>query len=201
MKIIRKSCEDEIILNFLIGELESDRFNFELRKTLSSLNLTSTIITNADLNDKKENNSRKEILGEFRGYGRNVDLFKNFPSIESYTLCEFSDHDLKNIYYINYSYWNELSDGTSSPIVAAKNILNNKVVFDISNKPFLNGVNLLEEGKTFIPLIFLTSDYKTFIVLEGHSRITIYALRPELFQNIKCFVLKCSKEDLEKWNG
>lgn len=200
MKFIREASEDEVVFNFLAGEIESDRFNCELKETLSSFNLTETIITNADLTSERENNLRKEILGEFRGYGKNKDLFKNFPKIENYSLYEFSDDDLDNIYYINYSYWNELSSYTSSPIVAANNILKDKTVFDISNEPFLNGVKVLESGKIFPPMILLTYDYKSFIVLEGHSRITIYALKPEYFKNIKCFVLKCSKEDIENWN-
>ncbi len=201
MKIIRKSNEDEVVLNFLTGELESVRFNVELKKTLKYLNLSETIIKNANLNDKKENILRKEILGEFRGYGKNVGLFENFPKIESYTLCQFSAEDLKNIYYINYSYWNELSNHTSSPLEAAKNIINGKDIFNISNEPFIKGTKLLEKGENFIPMIFLTCDNKRFIVLEGHSRITIYALRPKYFNNIKCFVLKCAKDALDKWNS
>lgn len=50
-------------------------------------------------------------------------------------------------------------------------------------------------------MILLTHDYKSFVVLEGHSRITVYALNPQYFKNVKCFVLKCSKEDLDRWNN
>ncbi len=201
MKIIRESGEDEVVLNFLAGELESVRFNPELEKTLEGMNLTRAIINNADLDDDNENHLRKELLGKFRGYGKNIDLFENFPKIESYILCEFSREDFKNIYYINYSYWNELSNYTSSPLNAANNILNGKTIFNVSNEPFLEGARLLEKGKTFAPMIFLTCDNKKFIILEGHSRMTIYALKPKYFNKGKGFVLKCSKEDLDKWNS
>ena len=200
MKVIRKSNEDEIVLNFLKGELQSIRFNKDLIKTLEELNLSDEIITTANLNNEQENILRKEILAKFRGYGKNADLFENFPNITSYLLCEFSLEDLKDIFYINYSYWNELSNNTHSPIDAAKNIEKNIEIYNVSNQPFIDGKNVLENNKTFLPMIFLTHDYKSFIILEGHSRITIYALNPQYFKNVKCFVLKCSKEELEKWN-
>ena len=63
------------------------------------------------------------------------------------------------------------------------------------------GFIILEKNKTFLPMILLTHDYKSFVVLEGHSRITVYALNPQYFKNVKCYVLKCSKEELEKWNN
>lgn len=201
MKVVRESNENEVVLNFLTGELQSERFNTQLKNTLKDIKTTERIITKPNLNNQKENDLRKEILGKFRGYGKNVDLFENFPYIQSYNLCEFSSEDFKNIYYINYSYWNGLSNNTHSPIEAAKNIENNIEVYNVSNQPFIDGKNILEKNKTFLPMILLTHDYKSFVVLEGHSRITVYALNPQYFKNVKCFVLKCSKEDLDRWNN
>ena len=102
---------------------------------------------------------------------------------------------------MNYSYWNELSNNTHSPLEAIKNIQNNIEIYNVSNKPFIDGINTLVKNKVFLPMIFLTPDNKNFIVLEGHSRITIYALNQQFFKNVKCFVLKCSKEELDKWNN
>ena len=201
MTVVRESNENEVVLNFLTGELKSERFNIKLKKTLKDLKTTEQIITKPNLSNKKENDLRKEILGNFRGYNKNIDLFENFPYIQSYNLCEFSSEDLKNIYYMNYSYWNELSNNTHSPLEAIKNIENNIEIYNVSNKPFIDGINALAKNKVFLPMIFLTHDNKSFIVLEGHLRITIYALNQQFFKNVKCFVLKCSKEELEKWNN
>lgn len=98
------------------------------------------------MNNQKENDLRKEILGIFRGYNKNLDLFENFPHIQSYNLCEFSFEDLKNIYYMNYSYWNELSNNTNSPLEAVKNIQNNIEIYNVSNKPFIDGINALAKN-------------------------------------------------------
>ena len=201
MKIIRQASEDEIILNFLLGELYSNRFGEKLMKALSKLNLKKSIIENPNLNNFEENLLRRRILQEFRGYEKNLGLFENFPNIKKYILCSFSRKDLKNISYINYSYWNELSNNISSPRIAAENIKNNKIVFGVSNQQYFDCAKQIEQGKKFIPMIFLTSDNKNFVILEGHLRITAYALVSDYFDNIECFVLQCSKSELKKWNS
>lgn len=201
MKILRASNEDEMVLSFLNGELNSERFKADLLNCLKILKTNMHIITNANLNNEKENQLRKQILAKYRGYGENSGLFENFPHVKKYSLCTFSHDDLKNIFYINYSYWNELSNHTSSPIEAAKNIKIGKTFFDVSNNQFIKGAQLLKSGITFEPMIFLTYDYSSFIILEGHSRITIYALQPENFKNINAFVLECPKNDILKWNS
>ena len=57
-----------------------------------------------------------------------------------------------------------VSNGTSSPIEAAKVIESGKEIFNISNQPFIDGSKYLENGK-FDPCILVTPDFKTFIIL------------------------------------
>jgi len=45
----------------------------------------------------------------------------------------------------------------------------------------------------------LTADYENFVIVEGHQRMTAYALAPEYFRDVEVIVGKCSKEELEKW--
>lgn len=201
MRVIKQSDINEIVLAFLQGEIESKRFSAELTDALTKLNLDESLILKPDLNNEIENELRAKVLGEFRGYGKNEDLFENFPVVEECVLMEANFEDLNNIRYMNYSYWNELSNNTSNCLVAAKNIVNGKIVYDVSNQPFLSGVEFLKAGNKFKPLILFTADYQTYVVLEGHSRLTVYGLAPEHFKNVECYVIKCSKEDLKKWNG
>lgn len=35
--------------------------------------------------------------------------------------------------------------------------------------------------------------------MEGHQRMTAYALVPECFHNVEAVVGKCSEEELGKW--
>ena len=201
MIILEKVDEAQVVLCFLCGELNSDRFSEKLKSSMEKLNLDCRIILNANLNDKKENDLRRQLLGEFRGYGKNEGLFKNFPEVEKYERAKFSIDELKKIKYINYSYWNELTDNTSSPLSAAENIRKGKVVYDVSNQPFLDGVEKLKQGRRFEPVILLTSDYDSFIILEGHSRMTVYALQSGIINEFEGYILKCDESKLKKWNS
>lgn len=201
MKIIKNSNEDEMIACFLNGEILSNRFGNNLRKTIAKLKYDQRIIDYPNLDNQVENQKRKHILSEFRNYDKNDGLFKNFPTINKYVIVEFESKDLKNIRYINYDYWNELSNGTGSPLVASKNIMLGKTVFNVSNESFFDGANLLKSGVKFRPCILLTADYNSFIVLEGHSRITCYAMCPNFFNGTQAIVLECSKNELKNWNS
>jgi len=191
----------EFVLNFLLGEINSVRFGDKLKDIIRNKGISIDIITSANLSDYEEKNIRKEILVDFRGYDKNIGIFENFPVIKSYKLAKAEKKDLKNIKYINYSYWDKLSKGTFSPLVAAESIREGNVVYNVSNEPFIEGVNYLLKGGKFLPCIFLTSNYKDYLILEGHSRMTVYGLVNEKFNDVECYVLECDYEDLKKWNG
>lgn len=201
MKTIKKSSEEEMIALFLKSEISSQRFSNELIKVLTDFNVGLDIISNPNLENNKENELRKNILAKFRGYGENRDLFENFPQISDYKLVQFDETDLKNISYINYSYWNELSNNTHSPLIAVKNIKKGCEVYDISNKPFFEGFELLKQGKKFEPVILITADDKNFVIVEGHSRLTCYSFCPKFFTNTYGIILKTTKKELDKWNA
>ncbi|MDE7303765.1 MAG: hypothetical protein K2N60_10655 [Oscillospiraceae bacterium] len=166
---------------------------------MKKLLLDESIILSADLNNINENIARKKLLGEFRGYGLNRELFENFPGEIQWSLCNFVSKDLNSIRYIDYSYWNELSQGTHSPLKAAQTILNGIEIYDQSNAGFLKAAEFIKGGGKFPRPILLTSDSEHFVIVEGHLRITAFALVPEYFNNVECFVGKCSGDDLKKW--
>lgn len=150
-----------------------------------------SIILSVNLNNTYENIARKKLLGEFRGYGLNRELFENFPNEIQWSLCNFVSCDLNNIRYIDYSYWNELSKGTHSPLTAAQTILNGIEIYGQSNVGFVKAAEYIRSGGKFPRPILLTSDFEHFVIVEGHLRITAYALMPEHFNNVECFVGKC----------
>ena len=199
MKIIRESSENEMILEFLKGELSSKRFSQNLLNILNELNIDKDILIKGDINSKEQNIIRKQIIHKFRGYP-NKELFNNFPKIESWNLVEFDTSDLDNIYYINYDYWNELSNNTSKPKTAAKNIMEGIEIYDVSNKSYLDGLKFLEHN-LFPPIILITCNSKKYLVIEGHSRVTIYALNPQKFDKTLGFVGVCSKEEMKKYDN
>lgn len=199
MKMMCDSSEAEMVFEFLRTEFYSDRFSEQLKKAMNSLSIDDQILLSANLENKEENALRKELLGEFRGYGRNQELFENFPSQIEWSICSFSKDDLEKIKYIDYSYWNELSAGTRSPLTAAKAVREGITIYGQSTEGFLNAAKYLEDGGLFQNMIFLTADFNSFIIVEGHLRMTAYALTPNHFDNIRCIVGKCSQSDFDAW--
>ena len=136
-------------------------------------------------------------MGLFRGYP-DKELFNNFPKNIDWEFVQFDAEDLDKIYYINYDYWNELSNNTSKPVEASKNIRNGIEIYEVSNKPFLEGLNYID---SFPPVILLTcNDYK-YLIIEGHSRMTVYGLNPTTFKNTYGFIGHCSKEEMSLYDS
>lgn len=199
MNILRTSSEDEMIAEFLKTEYRSERFSEHIKKIMNELSLTENIILSANLNRTVENTARKKLLGAFRGYGQNRELFENFPDEIQWNLCNFVRADFDKIRYIDYCYWNELSKGTHSPLMAAQTIRDGIEIYHLCNAGFLKAAEFIKNGGKFPRIILLTSDFEHFIIVEGHFRITAFALVPEYFQDIICFVGKCRNDALEKW--
>lgn len=199
MVIVRKSSENEMILEFLKAESISVRFREQLTESMECLGVTQALITEADLKDEEENEKRKKLLGHFRGYGENRELFERFPEVSEWNLCKFSGKDLEHIRYIDYSYWNELSKGTGKPLSAAETIGQGTEIFGVSNEGFLRAAEYIKSGGGFPRLFFLTSDYENFVIVEGHQRMTAYALVPECFKDVEVIVGRCTAEALKKW--
>lgn len=201
MRKIKPSNENEMIYEFLKMEFDSDRFRNDITAVLEKLHIDSTIVTNGNINSEYENVLRAEILKHFRGW-RDEKMFDKFPIKIDWVWTVFDREDISKIIYIQYSYWNELSNYTGSPLEAAKTILSGKMIYDIPNDDFIAGSQRIKEGRTFPPLIFLTDESEQrFIVLEGHARMTSYGLVPELFQNVSVILGYCDYEELNQWYG
>jgi hypothetical protein len=79
--------------------------------------------------------------------------------------------------YIDYSYWNELSNGTRLPSVAAHNIRAGKVVYGQSNQGFWELAQAVCRGAKLLPLLVTAvAPAAPLVVMEGHVRLTSYAL-------------------------
>lgn len=199
MNYLRDSSEDEMISEFLRAEYLSERFSEQIKTEMSKLLIDERMVLSADIESAKENARRKKLLSEFRGYGLNQDMFERFPMITTWSLCSFTRDDLEQIRYIDYSYWNELSDGTHLPIVAAETIRKGVSIYGQDNDGFLRAAEYIRNGGTFPRMFFLTSDFEKFVIVEGHLRMTAYALAPEYFNHVEVIVGKCNRAELGNW--
>lgn len=198
MKNIRNSTEHEMILEFLKGELNSNRFNEKLIGIINKLNLNLDLINNGDVSNNNDNLSRLKIMKEYRGYP-DKELFENFPKIDSWSFVELSPEDINNIYYIDYDYWNELSNNTSSPLEAVKTINAGKEIYEVSNQPFIDGIKYLESGK-FPPVILITCNDEKYLIIEGHSRMTVYGFDPSKLEGTYAYIGHCTPEEMKKYD-
>lgn len=190
MKITTKINENEMVLKFLGAELSSNRFGAELRKAAYRLGYDLLIIERPNLKDVVQNEQRKKLLSEHRGFGVDEGIFEGLPQDIEWFIAELSPEEVLDVRYINYSYWNELSDGARSPGLAAKNILKDNEVYGESNEGFLNAAQHLKGGGKFAEMILVGQDQNSpLVVLEGHLRLTAYALEPNHIPNpLKVFV-------------
>lgn len=201
MKKVRNSNENEMIYEFIKMEMDSERFGENIKAIMKDLNMNEEVITNGNLNSEKENALRAELLKQTRGW-RNEKLFKNFPTKIDWVWTVFDKEDISKILYIEYSYWNELSNYTGSPLEAAKTILSGKMIYDIPNDTAIEGSQKLKDGHKFPPLIFLTDETgKRYIILEGHGRMTAYGIVPELFKDVSVLLGYCDADELKQWYG
>ena len=199
MNYLHESSEDEMISEFLRAEYHSERFSGQVKSEMSQLMIDEHIILEADIESADENAKRKKLLGKCRGYSLNQEMFERFPTVTEWSLYSFTRDDLERIRYIDYSYWNELSAGTHMPMAAAETIRKEILIYGQDNSGFLRAAEYIRSGGTFPRMFFLTSDFENFVIVEGHLRMTAYALAPECFNQVEVLVGKCNSAELDNW--
>ena len=199
MNYLRESSEDEMISEFLRAEYHSERFSGQVKSEMSQLMIDEHIILEADIESADENVKRKKLLGKCRGYGLNQEMFERFPTVTAWSLCSFTSDDLERIRYIDYSYWNELSVGTHMPTAAAETIRKGISIYGQDNSGVLRAAEYIRSGGTFPRMFFLTLDFENFVIVEGHLRMTAYALAPECFNQVEVIVGQCDGDELNNW--
>ncbi len=138
-------------------------------------------------------------MKSFRGYP-DKELFENFPKIYEWKLMKLSSSDIDNIFYIDYDYWNELSSETSKPIEATKVIKNGKEIYGVSNLPYFSGLEYIKENK-FPPVILITCNDEKYLIIEGHSRMTVYGLNPSELSDTHAYVGYCTPDEMKKYDS
>lgn len=176
MQVLGMSSEDEMVACFLRGELSSQRFGQNLRSHLAVAGQAEQLLTRPDLSDAGANLARRALLAATRGYGENRDLFENFPAQVTWTRALLSADEAARVRYLDYSYWVELSGDSRRPTDAAARIKAGIRTFDVPNEPFIDAAQALIRGERFPRLILVGERQDNLVCLEGHLRLTAYAL-------------------------
>ncbi|MET8630019.1 hypothetical protein ABZW30_40930 [Kitasatospora sp. NPDC004669] len=176
VQVLGMSSEDEMVACFLSGELSSRRFGRNLRSHLAAAGQAEQLLTHPDLFDAGANFARRALLAAVRGYAEDRDLFENFPAHVTWTRALLSADEAAGVRYLEYSYWVELSGGSRRPTDAAARIRAGLRAFDVPNEPFIDAAQALIKGERFPPLILVGETQDNLVCLEGHLRLTAYAL-------------------------
>ncbi len=176
MKILENITVEEMVAVFLSGELNSPRWGEKIKAILTKNKIDERIITNPDIKNKDENSKRALVLGESRGYGRKDGLFDDLEEVTGWKRVLLESDDFKNIRYIDYDYWNELSGKTRLVTEGAKSVEEGREFFNVSNQQYWQVSEFVKKGGRFPSLILISDKTGKMKLLEGHVRLTGYLL-------------------------
>lgn len=109
----RPAAESEVVLAFLRGELDSDRFGNDVRRALVEAGGLE-LVRSPDLDSEEENRARERALSAARGWP-STELFEGFPEQVEWYHGVLQPDELERVRFIDYSHWNELSGGSRRP--------------------------------------------------------------------------------------
>lgn len=171
--------ETEMIAAFLAGELASSRFGQQIIDLLRRDGQSLGVIVAPDLHDEDQNRYRRACLDVYRGFDARTGLFDGFPREVRWIRALLSPDELRQVRYINYDYWIELSGGTRRPADAAARVAAGREALGVSNDPIWAVAAALARGEPVpAPILVGTEAAGDLVVLEGHLRLTAYFLQP-----------------------
>jgi hypothetical protein len=167
----RGATEAEVVLAFLRGEIDSERFGAEVRQALGDTRL----VRHPDLDSDEENRARERALANARGW-RDTGLFEGFPERVEWFHGALPAEVLARVRYIDYSYWNELSGGSRRPADVLATLRSGRLpdwVTDLGTDwCFRLAARLADVTRLDDLIMMATPDLERIVVLEGHARLT-----------------------------
>ena len=175
MELLRPTTEADMVAVFLKAEIASRRYGKLVLDLLARDQKNRTVVDKPDITNADENTYRRQLLGAYRTY-----VFEELPAHVAWYRGLLSREEVARVRYIDYDYWNELSNLTRLPHVAAETIQAGREIFEVSNAGFLEAARALRAGVRFPELILVgASPGDDLTVFEGHVRLTAYMLAPE----------------------
>ncbi len=175
MILVKPTTEADMIAVYLRSEIDSKRFGKYILNLLEKNKQNRAIIDHPDITSAEENEYRRNILIGYRAY-----VFDEIPTHTEWFRAILSRGEVADIRYIDYDYWNELSNHTRLPCNAIEGIFAGRTIYDVDNSGFLQVAQAMREGAHFPELILVSpAPGSALTVYEGHVRLTAYLLAPE----------------------
>ena len=171
MRFVERVPEDAVVSAFLRAELESERFGAQLHALLDGVAPSEIFDRDADF--------RRDLLARHRAWGRDEGLFMGFPrEVDWYRAAAAADEVLA-IRYINWDWWLRASNGTRDARVTAERIRRGEIpgIDGESHEPIAAALRSSDPPPELIALA--PPELSPLVMVEGHARLTAYALFPE----------------------
>ncbi len=180
MRLLDRVGAEEMVAHFLRTELHSSRFESTILELLARYGKDRALVETPNLHDPRENADRAELLGEYRGYGRDADVFHDFPDDMIWYRALLDRDDQQRVMYIDDAeFWNDFSGGSRLVCEAVRRIYAGEVPEEEAGW-FWPVADALAQGQTFPELILVYNPTtEELVLLEGHVRMTGFLLRPQ----------------------
>ncbi len=180
MRLLHAISDDEMVAVFLQTEVTSTRFGPIILTILRHDGRDRQIIDQPDLSAADDNVYRRHVLGAYRGYRRDADVFTHVPDDVRWYRALATQAELAWVRYLNDAYWNELSGGSRLATDAVARIKQGVEPYGVSNAGLWSMAKALADGVSFPPLIVIGEDeHGPLVLLDGHARLTAYFLCPD----------------------
>ena len=198
MRLLEPASEDEVVSSFLRAEIDSDRYGEKLRRLLARDGRQSSVLHHPDLASESENRYRRQLLDEHRAYERREEMFGGFPRQIDWFRAALEVEEILDILYINWDWWLALSGGSRSPRDAARRIRDGMCP-DVTAEGLESVARKFRPGSTPELIAVTTPVRAPVVVVEGHVRLTAYALFPQCLPPETEILLGLSEEITRWW--
>ena len=164
-----------MVATFLRAELGSGRYGAKLRELLGRDGRDERVLIEPDLRSAEESRYRRALLDDHRAYEQREGLFLDWPEHVEWHRAALTPDEVLAIRYINWDWWLEASGGTRLAADAARRIRAGEIpgVTVAEHEAFADAAAQPE-------LIAASTDaLEPLVLVEGHARLTAYALFPE----------------------
>jgi hypothetical protein len=197
MKLGRPVTEAEVVASLLRSELDSSRFGPQLAALLEADGMAASVVMQPDLEDAQANAYRLDLLDRHRGWSSRTEMFRGFPLGVDWFRARFTRNEVLGIRYMNWDWWLQISGGTRLATDAADRIRSGEEG-EGRGKGYEPLAARLASGDPPPELIAVTPDHERFVLIEGHMRLTAYALFPA-FMPTELDVLLGVSAQADRW--
>jgi hypothetical protein len=198
MRILRASSEAEMVAAFLRAELDSSRYGDTVRRLLREAGETEHLLRAPAVTDERENAIRAELLDRYRGWLAREGLFGGFPEQVDWSLAALDRDEVLSILYIDWDWWLSISGGTRRPVDAAARIRAGEIPGSTVEEHEPLAAQLRSKNPPAELIVVAPPDRSRLVLLEGHFRLTAYALFPEYLPD-ELEVFLGTSDEMSRW--